>query len=92
MTADEQIAQKAGLSTQSQLRGVITVVQEDRFRLEDEGGNGYLFTLSSAASTTPNDLTVWSEQKIPVEVEYQGAPDLGAVATSVLRRSDASTQ
>ncbi|MGI5837128.1 MAG: hypothetical protein ACOX87_11680 [Chloroflexota bacterium] len=92
MTAHEQIAQKAGLPTQGQLRGVITVVQEDRFRLEDEDGQGYLFTLSWGANASPDDLTVWSEQRAPVTVEYQGVPDLGAVATSVLRCSDASTQ
>ena len=79
MTAHEQIAQKAGLPTQGQLRGVITVVQEDRFRLEDEDGQGYLFTLSWGRTPHPRPNRL-SEQRAPVTVEYQGVPDLGAVA------------
>lgn len=88
MTAHERIAQKAGLPTRGRLRGVITVIQEDRFRLEDDGGHGYLFTLGWASRATHNDLAVWSEQEVPVTIEYEGVPDLGAVATSVRKRHD----
>jgi len=58
-------------------------VQEDRFRLEDNVGRGYLFTLGRGAGASLRALTAWSADRSSVEVTYQGTPDLGAIATSV---------
>ena len=85
MKPRERVAEKGGLPTGGRVRGVITIIQEHRFRLEDELGRGYLFTLGWEAGTSIEDLAVWSDQQIPVTVEYQGPPDLGAVAKSVRR-------
>lgn len=81
--SDEAVAEEAGLPVHGQLRGVVTLIQEDRFRLEDEQGRGYLFTLGRHAGASVEDLSRWSGQSVPVTVKYEGAPDLGAVAINV---------
>jgi hypothetical protein len=80
---NQQLIQKAGLPGEGRLSGVITIIQEDRFRLEDERGRGYLFTLSWRSGVASEDLFGWSGRKATVTVDYQGAPDIGAVATRV---------
>lgn len=85
ISGDEQVASKAGLPTHGCVRGVITLLQEDRFRVEDADGHGYLFTLGWEAGITVEDLSMFSEEKTPVTVEYQGSPDLGGVANRVYR-------
>jgi hypothetical protein len=83
MTGNEDVAKKAGLPVGGKVRGIVILIQEDRFRLEDEQGRGYLFTLGWEAGASTADLYVWSGQKTPVTVECRGAPDLGAVALKV---------
>lgn len=68
-----------------QLRGIIIVVQESRFRLVDEAGHGYLLTLSKHANVTPEQLTGWAARRTPVVVEFTGEPDYATgVATRLL--------
>jgi len=77
------IARRANLPTSGTVRGRITIVQEDRFRMEDELGRGYLFILGRKAGVSMDDLHAWREGRIPVTVRYDGAPDLGAIATRI---------
>jgi hypothetical protein len=74
------LARRAQLPDRGRLRGVITLVQEDRFRLEDDLGRGYLFTLGRWNGISLNTLHAWCARQSRVEVEYRGTPDLGAVA------------
>jgi hypothetical protein len=79
----ESAARRADLPTRGEVRGVVTVIQEDRFRLEDERGRGYLFTLGRAAGASVRDLHLWSARNVPITVQYEGPPDLGGVAVKV---------
>lgn len=81
-----QFDRRVQLPTHGQLRGIVTVVQEDRFRVEDEVGRGYLLTLGRHAGASLRDLHRWSGDHTPVEIEYDGAPDLGAVAVRIRKR------
>jgi hypothetical protein len=65
------------------LRGTITLVQEDRFRLADYPGRGYLFTLGRGNGISLRKLHAWCDDGSNVEVEYRGAPDMGALAVRV---------
>ncbi len=66
------------------IKGHIVQIQEERFRLLGETGQGFLFTLSHKASSTVDDLELWHKERIPVMVEYEGEPNLeSAVARSV---------
>jgi hypothetical protein len=77
------LARGADLPTRGQVRGVITIVQEDRFRLEDEQGRGYLFTLGRGAGPGVRDLYLWCDRKVPIDVDYKGPPDMGGVAIRI---------
>jgi hypothetical protein len=81
------LAQRANLPLSGQVRGIITVVQEDRFRLEDAQGHGFLFILGRRAGASMGDLHRWNEGQVPVAVQYEGPPDLGAVAVHVQARA-----
>lgn len=81
--SNEEYARRAGLPTAGQVRGVVTLIQEHRFRLHDKQGRGYLFTLAPGAGCTYEDLLRWCKRQIPVTVEYEGPPDMGAVAVCV---------
>lgn len=63
--------------------GTIALVVEDRFRLIDDLGRGYLFTLSRTAGRDPDELVRWADAGCKVHVVFRGAPDLGAVAERV---------
>lgn len=86
MRGNEAAARGAGLPLAGSTSGWITLVQETRFRLVDEKGRGYLFTLGWEAGVSARDLAMWSREGVQVRVGYQGAPDLGAVAVSIRRR------
>lgn len=77
------LVRRANLPDRGHLRGVITLVQEDRFRLVDEQGCGYLFTLGRLNGVSLRKLHGWCNESQIVEVEYGGAPDLGAVAVQL---------
>jgi hypothetical protein len=68
------------------LQGIVTLVQEDRFRLVDDQGRGYLFTLGRGNGVGLRELHLWCAERTPLEVEYRGAPDLGAVALRLQER------
>ncbi len=66
------------------IKGRILLIQEERFRLMAEKGQGYLFTLSHHASSDIEDLEGWREAGRPVIVEYEGKANFqSAVALSV---------
>ncbi len=66
------------------IKGRIIQIQEERFRLLGETGQGFLFTLSHKASSTVDDLELWHKESMPVIVEYEGEPNLeSGVARSV---------
>lgn len=88
---NEGWARRAGLPTRGELRGVITLVQEDRFRLEDERGRGYLLILGKKVALSQAELMHLCRGQTPVQVEYVGPPDLGAVATRVRPHTAAGT-
>jgi hypothetical protein len=77
------LTRRADLPDHGHLRGTITLVQEDRFRLEDDLGRGYLFTLGRGNGVGLRQLHAWCDDRLIVEVEYCGALDLGAVAVRV---------
>ncbi|HEU5012701.1 MAG TPA: hypothetical protein VFT66_09170 [Roseiflexaceae bacterium] len=58
------------------VRGHITVVQEERFRMITEGGQGLLFTLGNSIRYGADDLRRFRDTQTPVVVEYSGAPNL----------------
>lgn len=62
--------------------GVITTVQEDRFRLMDDRGRGYLFTTLKRAASL-EDLERWRDERRPVSVRFSGVPDVGAHALEI---------
>jgi hypothetical protein len=59
------------------------LVQEDRFRLIDPNGRGYLFTLGHRSGVTAEQLEAWQARRQAVRVGYSGRPDQGAVAHTV---------
>ncbi len=66
------------------IKGHILQIQEERFRVLGETGQGFLFTLSHKASSTIDDLELWHRERRPVMVEYEGEPNLeSAVVCSV---------
>src|SRR5260370_38503480 len=80
------LLRRESLSVHGYLRGVITLVQEDRFRLEDDLGRGYLLTLGRRNGVGLDTLHTWCDQRSTVEVEYLRPPDLGALAVRVRER------
>ena len=65
------------------IRGVITVAQEDRVRLVDGQGRGYLFVLGKGVWLGPAALWALARDRRPVTIVYEGEPDLGAVALAI---------
>lgn len=63
--------------------GRITIVQEARFRLVDDAGAGYLFTLDRFSRVDSRRLERWLGDAARVRVSFRGYPDLGAVAQRV---------
>jgi hypothetical protein len=76
-------ARRADLPLSGRIQGQITIVQEDRFRLLDEQGRGFLFTLGRKSGLSARDLHAWNRARTPVTVQYEGPPDLGATAVRI---------
>ncbi len=72
---------------EGRLEGRITIVQEDRFRLMDGDGRGYLFITRKRAASL-DDLEYWRDSGTRVAVSFRGVPDIGALAHHVLPASD----
>lgn len=64
------------------VEGVITIVQEDRFRLMDDHGRGYLFTTRKRAASM-DELERWRDQSRRLVVRFSGIPDIGARAVEI---------
>jgi hypothetical protein len=56
-------------------QGYITVVQEQRFRLVTDTGQGLLLTLAHDAPLDGNDLQNIHDANLHVVVEYEGEPN-----------------
>ncbi|MFN3664196.1 hypothetical protein [Yoonia sp.] len=50
--------------------GILTIVQEGRFRLYDSDGRTLHFTLARAARTAGQDLTFLAACMAPIRVDY----------------------
>lgn len=62
--------------------GRITIVQEDRIRLVEARGRGYLFVVRKRAAPTWQ-LERWRDERVPVRVRFVGIPGAGALAVRV---------
>jgi hypothetical protein len=67
----------------SRITGVITIAQEDRIRVVDAAGRGYLFVLGKGVRRSLPELWRLARERRTVTVRYEGTPDLGAVATDL---------
>ena len=67
--------------------GTIAVVQEERFRLISDDGQGLLLTLSRKAATTPEDLWRFHRQASHVVVEYSGEPNTDSGVAQRVRQA-----
>lgn len=72
-------------ATGKQIRGRIVIIQEDRFRLVDTTGRGYLFSLPHSTDTSPADLQRWHDAGVGVMVAYTGEPGF---STGIARQVD----
>jgi hypothetical protein len=69
-------------ATRGQVTGRITVAQEDRIRVVDDLGRGYLFTVRRWRAAQ-RDLERWRDAGTAVRVRYSGVPDAGAIADAI---------
>ena len=65
--------------------GHITVVQEQRFRLLTDSGQGMLFTLARDAPIGDADLRHFRDTLTRVVVQYSGEPNLASAAAHIVR-------
>jgi hypothetical protein len=66
------------------MNGIVTIVQEGRFRMTDDDGVSHLFILSHAASAEPQQLAALQARQARVRVRYKPAPGLiGNIATAI---------
>lgn len=72
-------------STVQRVRGYITVVQEGRFQLRADGGQGLLLTLAHNADADAAALQQFCAAHTYVAVEYAGTPDLASGAAQSVR-------
>ncbi len=72
-------------------RGIITLAQEDRFRLQTEDGHSLLLILDTGMKESIEDLESLAGSHRKVMVRYQGEPDAGAVALELIEDRMAST-
>ena len=77
------------MSDRATVDGVVTLMQEDRFRVETRDGRGALFTLSREANVGVPDLERIVGTGEAVRVSYVGEPDVGATAVRVERTEKA---
>ena len=69
---------KAQRRSGTRVSGVITVVQETRFRLLTATGQSLILTLAHNANLTPEALCRLLEQRAVVVVDYQGEAGLAS--------------
>jgi hypothetical protein len=61
--------------TKRSLTGHVSVVQEQRFRLITDDGQGFLLTLARKASLQLSELRRLQKAHVRVRVEYRGEPN-----------------
>jgi hypothetical protein len=66
------------------VEGVITIVQEDRIRVVDDSGRGYLFRVAKRRASA-SELEAWRDGRVPVRVRFRGTPDVNARAERIER-------
>ena len=69
------------------VEGKIAVVQEERFRLITDQGQGMVLTLSKKAHATPEDLWRYHRQASHVAVDYSGEPSTETGVASQVRQA-----
>ena len=67
------------------ITGKIIAIQEERFRILTDAGQGYLLTLAKSAPVSPFQLDVWRRAGVLVEVQFTGQPDLVSGVASDVR-------
>lgn len=71
------------------MEGIITLVQESRFQIRDDGGTSHLFLLGPHAAAEPSDLTPLAARQARVRIDYRdGENVIGAVARDVYVLAD----
>ena len=66
------------------ITGIVTIVQESRFQLTDDGGVGHFFVLGRNAACEPAQLTALQHGQTRIHVTFRPAGNLvGSVATSI---------
>ena len=65
--------------------GYIIVVQEDRFRLMTDSGQGFLLTLAHDARTSAADLCRIQGTHAHVAITYTGEPNLASGIAHAIR-------
>lgn len=73
----------SAVSGLGQVRGVITLVQEDRFRLRLEDGRSALFVLGRALGHSLSGLEALAGSGQAVTISYHGGLEAGAVADEI---------
>ena len=58
------------------MEGVVTLVQESRFQMVDDGGVYHNFLLSHGAAAEPADLAPLQARQARVRVGYRQAPNM----------------
>ncbi len=67
------------------MTGTVTIVQEGRFQMTDDGGVSHLFILGAAAAAEPAQLQALQRRQARVRVRYRPAGNLiGNIATHVM--------
>jgi hypothetical protein len=66
--------------------GRIVAIQEDRFRLETDIGQGLLLTLGKDSRQSPGDLAAWHAADARVIVLYSGKANLESGVACWVRR------
>ena len=65
-----------------EVRGRIVIVQEDRIRVVDGAGRGFLFVVGRGRATL-DELARWRDERTRLRVRYRGVPDAGATVTRI---------
>jgi hypothetical protein len=69
----------------AEVEGRITIVQEDRIRVVNDAGRGYLLTVGKRLASL-RTLERWRDTGARVRVRYSGVPDAGARVERIVAR------
>lgn len=66
------------------MRGIVTIVQESRFQMTDDGGVSHHFMLSPNAAAETDQLAALQHRQARIRVTYQSVPNvIGNTATRI---------